>query len=130
MDICEQNGHKLINSDVFDGLNLVPDNSIDLIFIDPPYNIGKNFNTTKDRWITNEDYLNWSYSWIDLCVKKLRSNGSLYIMTSTQFMPYYDIYIRQKLTVLSRIIWYYDSSGVQTKKYYGNIVHINVLNEI
>jgi site-specific DNA-methyltransferase (adenine-specific) len=121
MDICEQNGHKLINSDVFEGLNLVPDTSIDLIFIDPPYNIGKNFNTTKDRWITNEDYLNWSYSWIDLCVKKLRSNGSLYIMTSTQFMPYYDIYIRQKLTVLSRIIWYYDSSGVQAKKYYGSL---------
>jgi site-specific DNA-methyltransferase (adenine-specific) len=36
-------------------------------------------------------------------------------------MPYYDIYIRQKMTVLSRIIWYYDSSGVQAKKYYGSL---------
>jgi site-specific DNA-methyltransferase (adenine-specific) len=42
-------------------------------------------------------------------------------MTSTQFMPYFDIYLRDKLTILSRIIWYYDSSGVQAKKYYGSM---------
>lgn len=121
MDIYEGNGHKLINSDVFDGLNTIPDGSIDLVFVDPPYNIGKNFNTTKDRWKTDVDYLNWSYSWIDLCINKLKNSGSLYIMTSTQFMPYYDIYIRQKLTILSRIVWYYDSSGVQAKKYFGSL---------
>jgi site-specific DNA-methyltransferase (adenine-specific) len=121
MDFYEENGHKLINSDVFDGLNTIPDDSIDLIFVDPPYNIGKNFNTTKDRWKTDADYLNWSYRWIDLCINKLKNSGSLYIMTSTQFMPYYDIYIRQKLTILSRIVWHYDSSGVQAKKYFGSL---------
>ncbi|MDR0721664.1 MAG: adenine-specific DNA-methyltransferase [Treponema sp.] len=121
MDIYEKDGHKLINSDVFDGLDLIPDGSVDLIFIDPPYNIGKNFNTTKDKWKTEADYLNWSYSWIDLCINKLKSNGSLYIMTSTQCMPYYDMHIRQKLTILSRIVWYYDSSGVQAKKYFGSL---------
>ena len=93
MDIYEKNGHILINSDVFSGLNHIPDGSIDLIFVDPPYNIGKDFNTTKDKWKTDTDYLNWSYRWIDLCINKLKHNGSLYIMTSTQFMPYYDIYI-------------------------------------
>ncbi|MDR0551112.1 MAG: adenine-specific DNA-methyltransferase [Spirochaetaceae bacterium] len=121
MDICEENGHILMNSDVFDGLRLIPDGSVDLIFIDPPYNIGKNFNTTKDKWKTDEAYLQWSYNWIDLCIDKLKSNGSLYIMTSTQFMPYYDIYIRQKLTILSRIVWHYDSSGVQAKKHFGSL---------
>jgi site-specific DNA-methyltransferase (adenine-specific) len=121
MDSFEQNGHKLINSDVFEGLNLVANSSIDLIFIDPPYNIGKNFNTTRDKWKTNEDYLNWSYKWIDLCIEKLKNVGSLYIMASTQFMPYFDIYIRRKMTILSRIVWYYDSSGVQAKKYFGSL---------
>ena len=42
-------------------------------------------------------------------------------MTSTQFMPYFDIFIRKRLTILSRIIWNYDSSGVQAKKYYGSM---------
>jgi len=121
MEIFEQNGHKFINSDVFLGLELVPNDSIDLMFIDPPYNIGKNFNTTKDRWNTDDDYLNWSYKWIDICIKKLKKNGSLYIMTSTQFMPYFDIYVRKNMTILSRIVWYYDSSGVQAKKYFGSL---------
>ena len=121
MEIFEKNGHKLVNTDVFLGLDLVQNDSVDLIFVDPPYNIGKNFNTTMDKWETDKDYLDWSYKWIDVCIEKLKSNGSLYIMTSTQFMPYFDIYIRHKLTILSRIIWYYDSSGVQAKKYYGSL---------
>ena len=36
-------------------------------------------------------------------------------------MPYFDIYIRPKLTILSRIVWHYDSSGVQAKKHYGSM---------
>jgi site-specific DNA-methyltransferase (adenine-specific) len=42
-------------------------------------------------------------------------------MTSTQAMPYFDIYLRQKLTILSRIMWHYDSSGVQATKYFGSM---------
>lgn len=42
-------------------------------------------------------------------------------MTATQFMPYFDIYIRKRLSILSRIVWSYDSSGVQAKKYYGSL---------
>lgn len=121
IDFYEQNGHKLINADVFLGLDSIPNNSVDLVFIDPPYNIGKNFNTTQDKWKTDKDYLMWAYKWIDMCIEKLKNNGSLYIMTSTQFMPYFDIYIREKMTILSRIVWHYDSSGVQAKKYFGSL---------
>lgn len=36
-------------------------------------------------------------------------------------MPYLDLWLRECLTVLSRIVWHYDSSGVQAKKYYGSL---------
>jgi len=122
MEIFDYKGHKIIQGDSLEILfNEVEENSIDLIFVDPPYNIGKNFNGHKDKWATDEDYLNWCYKWIDLCIKKLKSNGSMYIMTSTQFMPFFDIFIRKKLTILSRLVWYYDSSGVQAKNYYGSM---------
>lgn len=101
--------------------NEIKDNSIDLIFVDPPYNIGKNFNGRKDKWKSDEDYLTWCYQWIDLLLKKLKDSGSLYIMTSTQFIPYFDIYLRDKIEILSRIVWSYDSSGVQAKKYFGSM---------
>ena len=42
-------------------------------------------------------------------------------MTSTQFMPYFDLFLRKRITILSRIIWSYDSSGVQAKNYFGSM---------
>jgi len=114
--------HKIYQGDAIEVLqNKIKDNSIDLIFVDPPYNIGKNFNGRKDKWRNDEDYLKWCYQWIDLLLKKLKKSGSLYIMTSTQFIPYFDIYLRNKIEILSRIIWSYDSSGVQAKNYYGSM---------
>jgi len=122
MKIFKIDEHKLILGDVLEVLGSeIEDNSIDLIFADPPYNIGKNFNGFKDKWEFESDYLEWSYSWLNLCLKKLKQNGSLYLMASTQSMPYFDLYLRDRLTILSRIVWYYDSSGVQAKKFYGSL---------
>ena len=113
--------HKIMQGDALEMMNFVEDESVDLIFADPPYNIGKNFSGHLDKWSSEEAYLNWCYQWLDLCIKKLKPNGSFYVMTATQFMPYFDIYLRNKLTILSRLVWYYDSSGVQAKKYYGSM---------
>jgi site-specific DNA-methyltransferase (adenine-specific) len=121
MEIFNKDGHKIIYGDAIEALqNQIEDNSVDLIFADPPYNIGKNFRERKDRWKSEEDYLAWSYQWLDLCIRKLRANGSFYVMTSTQNMPHFDIYLRKRLTILSRVVWYYDSSGVQAKRYFGS----------
>nr|WP_321226847.1 adenine-specific DNA-methyltransferase [uncultured Psychroserpens sp.] len=117
-----KDNHKIILGNSIEILkNDIQDESIDLIFVDPPYNIGKDFNGLIDKWDKDEDYLTWCYEWIELCIKKLKPHGSIYIMTSTQFMPYFDIFLRDKLEILSRIIWSYDSSGVQAKKYYGSL---------
>jgi adenine-specific DNA-methyltransferase len=122
MEVFENGDHKIYQGDAIEVLQSnIEDNSINLIFVDPPYNIGKNFNGRKDNWKNDEDYLNWCYQWIDLLLKKLKKIGSLYIMTSTQFIPYFDIYLRNKIEILSRIVWSYDSSGVQAKKYYGSM---------
>jgi len=120
--IFEKDGHKVILGDALEVLTtLIPDESIDLIFADPPYNIGKDFNGRKDKWPSEEEYIEWCYKWLALCIQKLKPNGSFYVMTSTQAMPNFDIFLRKKLDILSRIVWYYDSSGVQAKRYYGSM---------
>lgn len=121
IEIFEKDNSKIILGDAIEVLASLPDESIDLIFADPPYNIGKNFNGIKDKWESEEEYLKWCYRWLDLCIKKIKPDGSFYVMTSTQAMPYFDLYLRNKLAILSRIIWYYDSSGVQAKNYYGSL---------
>jgi len=42
-------------------------------------------------------------------------------MASTQHMPYFDLFLRDKVHILSRIVWCYDSSGVQAKKRFGSL---------
>lgn len=121
MENFGDDNHKIIQGDALKALTAIENESIDLIFADPPYNIGKNFNGHKDKWETEEEYLQWCYKWLDLCIQKLKPNGSFYVMTATQFMPYFDIHLRKKLSILSRLIWYYDSSGVQAKKYFGSM---------
>ncbi|MDD2599010.1 MAG: adenine-specific DNA-methyltransferase [Kiritimatiellae bacterium] len=122
MKIFKNNGHAVVWGDAIDALtNYVPDSSVDLIFADPPYNIGKNFNGRSDRWPSDEDYLAWCYQWLELCIQKLKPHGSFYVMTATQNMPYFDIFLRARLTILSRIVWAYDSSGVQARKYFGSL---------
>lgn len=99
----------------------IPNESVDLIFADPPYNIGKRFGESIDRWPSDDSYAKWCFKWIDLCLNKLKPSGSFYLMTSTQAMPYLDLYIRTKATILARIVWHYDSSGVQAKQYFGSM---------
>ena len=71
MEVFGTNNHKIIHGDALQALKeQVADNSIDLIFADPPYNIGKNFNGHKDKWTKYEDYLEWCYKWLDLCIQK------------------------------------------------------------
>lgn len=95
--------------------------SVDLIFADPPYNIGKNFGNNDDIWENVDSYVDWCKVWIDECFRILKDTGTMYFMSATQHMPYLDIYVSQRYNVLSRIVWAYDSSGVQSKRVFGSL---------
>ena len=100
---------------------VVEDESIDLIFADPPYSIGKTFANFVDKWPSEAAYVEWCKRWLGLCIAKLKPTGSLYVMTSTQSVPYIDLFLRERIHILSRIVWHYDSSGVQAKRHYGSM---------
>lgn len=111
----------VINDESIKVLKRMKDKSIDLIFADPPYNLGKDFGNKSDKWDNFEDYINWCKKWIDECFRVLKDDGTFYFMNATQNMPFLDVYVSQKYNVLSRIVWTYDSSGVQSKKMYGSL---------
>lgn len=111
----------LILGDSLEVLKKMKSQTVHLIFTDPPYNIGKDFGNNKDCWDSVEAYITWCKAWIDECMRILKDNGTMYFMTATQFMPYLDVYVAEKYNVLSRIVWAYDSSGVQSKKIFGSL---------
>lgn len=111
----------VILGDSLDVLKSIKSNSINLIFADAPYNIGKDFGNNSDKWDSIETYINWCKTWIDECLRVLTDTGTMYFMTATQHMPYLDVYVSEHYNVLCRIVWTYDSSGVQSKKMYGSL---------
>lgn len=111
----------VILGDSLSVLQHIKTGSIDLIFSDPPYNINKDFGNNKDKWDSVKDYIEWCKKWIDECMRVLKDSGTMYFMTATQHMPYLDVYVSEKYNVLCRIIWSYDSSGVQSKKMFGSL---------
>lgn len=114
-------GSVVINGDCMTILQNIKDKSVDLIFADPPYNLGKDYGNGSDSWENKSEYLNWCYTWIDECFRVLKDSGTIYLMNSTQNISYIDIYIRENYNVINNIVWYYDSSGVQSKHRYGSL---------
>ena len=120
--VFRHDGHTIVHGDCTRLLDtVVDDRSVDLVFADPPYNIGKRFGTLVDRWPDDASYAAWCQGWLEVCLRKLKPAGSLYVMSSTQAMPYLDLFLRQRLHVLSRIVWTYDSSGVQATRRFGSL---------
>lgn len=120
-EYVESEDSLIIFNDCISTLKSIKDKSVDLIFADPPYNLGKDFGNESDSWENKNEYLNWCYSWIDECFRVLKDNGTFYLMNSTQNMPYISIYIQDKYHIINDIVWAYDSSGVQSKKKYGSL---------
>ncbi|MEP7169343.1 MAG: DNA methyltransferase, partial [Bacteroidota bacterium] len=94
--------HKIFHGDIIEVLksDLIPQKSVDLIFADPPYNIGKDYNGRKDRWESPIAYKKWFSEWLELAISKLKDNGSLYVMAATQFFSDYDNFLKEKIEVL------------------------------
>jgi len=82
--------NKIYLMDCFDFLKKIDDGSIDLAVIDPPYNLQK---AEWDIFKSHDDFLAFTYRWIDSLVPKLKKTGSLYIFNT----PFNSAFILQYL---------------------------------
>ena len=71
--------NKIINQDIFSTLAYLPEKFVDLMFIDPPYNLSKKFNSSSFKEMETDDYKNWFESWFSKLIKLLKPNSSVYI---------------------------------------------------
>ena len=95
-----------IQADLFDILPLMPDAFADLIIIDPPYNLAKDFNGTKFKSMSNDDYENYLRSWFGKVCDKLKPDGSLYLCGDWKSTAAMQRVIEESgLTILNRITW-------------------------
>lgn len=97
--------NRTINADVLEAIKYIPDNFADLIIIDPPYNLSKNFNGNKFNARSEESYDEYLSTWFPGVCKKLKENGSLYICGDWKCTSSLQRAVEKELTVLNRITW-------------------------
>ncbi len=71
--------NKVINQDLFDVIDFLPEKFVDLLFIDPPYNLTKNFKEYKFKQTSIQNYKDWLDSWLSRLIKILKPTASIYI---------------------------------------------------
>lgn len=95
----------IINADIFDALDNIPDEYFDMIIIDPPYNLDKDFNGKKFSAMKASSYEDYLRSWFYKVCDKLKKNGSLYMCGDWKCTSSMQRVIEEKLTVINRISW-------------------------
>ena len=71
--------NQVIWQDTFYALRFIPDNSVDLMIVDPPYNLTKIFGKNVFRQTDMESYRRWLDKWLCKTVRILKPNASIYI---------------------------------------------------
>ncbi|MBS7241317.1 DNA-methyltransferase [Treponema sp.] len=97
--------NKIFNGDILETLRIMQDSFADLIIIDPPYNLSKNFNGNKFNSMKDSDYEAYVDSWLPEVCKKLKPNGSLYLCGDWKCTSVLQRSLEKNLTVLNRITW-------------------------
>ena len=98
--------HNIINGDSVEELKKLKDGSVDLIVTDPPFNIGKKYNSYADNK-SKEEYLNWCESWLKECVRVLREGGALYLFNYPENNAYLMPFLDKHLTFKRWMAWHY-----------------------
>jgi site-specific DNA-methyltransferase (adenine-specific) len=95
-----------------------------LIFADPPFNIGYEYSTYQDK-IEYKDYVNWTHSWIGACYEVLADDGSFYIAIGDEYAAEVKMFARQiGLETRNWIIWNYGFGQNTVKKFGRSHTHI------
>lgn len=71
--------NKIIWQDALRALDKMPDECVDLMIVDPPYNLTKNFGSSVFKEMKNDDYAKWLDKWLKKTVRVLKNNASVYI---------------------------------------------------
>lgn len=97
--------NKTINGDTFEVLDLLPHNFVDLLIVDPPYNLDKEFGTGKFKKMTDEDYYVYTETWIKKVLPLLKDNASIYVCCDWNSSMVIGQVLKKYFHLQNRITW-------------------------
>ncbi len=116
--------NRIICGDCIEVLGKVKKPFADLIFADPPFNIGYKYDKYHDKR-KRESYIEWTKEWMAACKKVLKPNGSFYIAIGDEYAANVKV-IADELDLFMRnwIIWHYTFGQQMKDKFARSHTHI------
>jgi site-specific DNA-methyltransferase (adenine-specific) len=97
--------NKTIHQNLFEILDYLPHHFVDLLFVDPPYNLNKSFNQRNFSQMSLIEYEAWLESWLGPLVKTLKPTASIYICGDWQSSAAIQRAAQKYFVVRTRITW-------------------------
>lgn len=97
--------NRTINQNLFEALDYLPDAFVDLLFVDPPYNLTKSFNGKTFNQMNQRQYTDWLDAWFSRIVRILKPNATVYICGDWRSSHSIFEVASKYLNVINRITW-------------------------
>lgn len=96
---------RTICQDVHDVVGRLPSGFVDMMFIDPPYNMDKTFNRRSFKKQSHEEYVAWVEGWLPPLAKVLKETASIYICADWRCSSAIEAVAEKHFTIRNRITW-------------------------
>jgi len=96
--------NQIFQGDCLDLFRDIPDNSVDMTFADPPFNLKKKYSSYKDS-LEFQEYLDWCKKWIFEMVRVTKPTGSIFLHNIPKWLTYYTTYLNKLAHFKHWISW-------------------------
>lgn len=96
---------KTIVGDTFDILPLLPEKSVDLLIVDPPYNLDKDFHGNKFKKTSGKMYAEYTEKWVKSVLPLLKDTASVYVCCDWQSSSEIYMVLKKYFNIQNRITW-------------------------
>ncbi|PIO48563.1 MAG: site-specific DNA-methyltransferase [[Chlorobium] sp. 445] len=97
--------NSILHNDLFEVLDFLPEVCVDLLILDPPYNLTKSFNGKTFKARTTAEYIAYLESWLPKLLKTLKPTASLYLCGEWRMSAALQLVLEKYLIVRNRITW-------------------------
>ena len=130
--ICHEfslNENSVIQGDFWEINEQIPDKYVDLILLDPPYNLNKKYGETQFKAMSDEEYFSYSLDIFERCLRVLNDGGTMYICgdwktSYIQRKALEKLELENKCDVINRITWSRDKGRGASNNWKNNIEDI------
>ncbi|MEP0006313.1 MAG: site-specific DNA-methyltransferase [Balneola sp.] len=88
----------LYQEDCLNLMKSMKDDSVDLIFADPPFNLDKEYPSGINDSLKEKEYREWTENWLSECIRVLKFGGSLFVWNLPKWNTYFSKYLNDRLT--------------------------------